>query len=240
VLVLLTVAACGKRPGAVEQLPPEGLYAQAQSAFDRHKWNDAVELFERFTIQYPTNPRASEARYRLGEAYFNKHEYVTAANEFSRLANDYPAGPWADDARFMVCRSYERLSPRAELDQNYTRAAIDHCQSLLTYYPTSDFAERAKEIIADLRSRLAQKEYLSGEFYMKRNAYDSAIIYFENAIRLYPDTSVAPRALLKLFETYEILGYKEEASSAKERLLKDYPSSPEAKQVGEPAAKTQT
>ena len=36
----------------------------------------------------------------------------------------------ADDARFMACRSYEELSPDPQLDQEYTRAAIDHCCSL--------------------------------------------------------------------------------------------------------------
>ena len=58
-------------------------------------------------------------------------EYITAANEFSRLATDFPAGPWADDARFRVCESYYELSPHPQLDQEYTRGALDHCQSIL-------------------------------------------------------------------------------------------------------------
>ena len=233
---LLALVACGKRPDTVQQLSPDALYEQAHAALQRHDWSDAIELFERFVIQFPTHGRVAEARYRLGEAYFGKKEYITAATEFSRLANDFPAGPYADDARFKVCESYERLSPPAVLDQQYTRAAVDHCQSLLTYYPTSEFAARAREVITQLRSKLADKEYRTGEYYKKLKAYDSAIIYFESAIRTYPDTPVAPRALLRLYETYQLLGYKEEADAAKDRLLKEYPSSPEAKQVQGPAA----
>ena len=236
--MVLGLVACGKGPDAVQQLSADALYNQAQAALERRDWTDAIELFERFTIQFPTHGRSTEARYRLGEAYFGKKEYITAATEFSRLANDYPAGPYADDARFKVCESYDRLSPRAELDQQYTRAALDHCQSLLTYYPNSDFAERGRTIINGLRSKLAQKDYLTGEFYMKRNAYDSAIIYFESSVRNYPDTTVSPRALLRLYETYQILGYKEEADAARERLLKEYPTSAEAKQLQGPATTT--
>jgi outer membrane protein assembly factor BamD len=233
---LVALVACGKRPDAVQQLSPEALYEQAQAALERRDWSDAIELFERFMIQFPTHGRVAEARFRLGEAYFGKKEYITAGTEFSRLANDYPAGPWADDARFKVCESYQRLSPKPQLDQQYTRAAVDHCQSLLTYYPNSDFAPRAREVIMALRSKLAEKDFLTGNYYRKLKAYDSAIIYYDSAVRNYAETSVAPRALLALYETYQILGYKEEADAAKERLLKDYPSSPEAKQVQGAAA----
>jgi outer membrane protein assembly factor BamD len=234
--ILLALVACGKRPDSVQQLSADALYERAQAALQGHDWTDAIELFERFVIQFPTHGRVTEARYRLGEAYFGKKEYITAGTEFSRLANDYPSGPWADDARFKVCESYQRLSPPAVLDQQYTRAAVDHCQSLLTYYPNSEYAPRAREIITELRSKLAEKDYRTGEYYKKLKAYDSAIIYYDSAVRNYADTPVAPRALLRMYETYQILGYKEEADGAKERLLKDYPSSPEAKQVqGTPA-----
>jgi outer membrane protein assembly factor BamD len=212
-------------------LTPDALFERAIAKLYERDWTDAITLFERFTIQYPTHPRLQEARFRLSEAYFGKKEFITAANEFDRLAKDYPAGPFADDARFKVCDSYYRLSPRPQLDQQYTRAALDHCQSLITYYGTSEFAPRAQELLTDLQEKLAQKEFLAGEFYFKRNAYDSAIIYYESTVRLYPQASAAPRALLRLHETYRILGYKEEADAARDRLLKDYPTSPEAQQL---------
>jgi outer membrane protein assembly factor BamD len=237
-LAVLALLACAKHASTAEQLAPDALYDRALAALHGRDWTDAVELFERFVIQYPTHPRTQEARFWLGEAYFGKKEYITAATEFSRLANEYPAGPFADDARFKVCESYHHLSPRPQLDQQYTRAAVDHCQSLLTYYPTSDFAPRATEMVAELRGKLAQKDVLTGEFYMKRNAYDSAIIYFESAVQNYPDTDIAPRALMRLYETYQLLGYKEEADTAKQRLLKDYPTSAEAKQLQAPTAQT--
>lgn len=230
-MTVLAVIACGKSPAMTDQLGPDALFERAIAKLHDRDWTDAITLFERFAIQYPTHPRLQEARFRVGEAYFGKKEYITAANEFDRLAKDYPAGPFADDSRFKVCDSYYRLSPKPQLDPQYTRAALDHCQSLITFYGTSEFAPRAQELITKSQEKLAQKEFLNAEFYFKRNAYDSAIIYYESTVRLYPQAAAAPRALLRLHETYEILGYKEEMEAARDRLLKDYSTSPEAQQL---------
>lgn len=230
VLTLSTAiaAACAaKQP--VTQLPPDQLFERAIALINDRKWTESIAAFEQFVFQYPTHPRVQEARYRIAEGYFGKKEYITAATEFSRLANDYPAGNYADDARFKVCESYHRLAPKAQLDQQYTRAAFDHCQSLISHYPSSEYVARAQAMSKELRDRLAEKEYIAGEYYFKRGAYDSAIIYYEATARDFPDTVFSPRALLRLLQTYETLGYKEEADATRQRLLKDYPDSPEAR-----------
>lgn len=235
-MILVAAAACSNKQPVNDQLTAEVLYDQALAKLHNRKWTDAIEMFERFTIQFPQHPRVQEARFRLAEGYFGKKEYITAATDFSRLANDYPAGPFADDARFKVCESYYKLSPKPQLDQLYTRSALDHCQSLISYYETSDFTPKAREMLLDLRTKLALKEYIAAEFYFKNKAYDSAIIYYELAVRNYADTPIAPRALMRLYETYQILNYKDEADAAKARLLKDYPTSPEAKLLPATAA----
>ena len=127
--------------------------------------------------------------------------------------------------------SYFRLSPRSELDQEYTRAAIDHCQSLIAYYPTSESAERAQQIVVELRDKLAKKMLENAQFYYQRNAVDPAILYLEDVVREYPESSSAPKALLRLVQIYREIGYEEEAEEAKQRLLRDYPNTAEAQQA---------
>ena len=234
IMLLAGVAGCAARQPQV-QLPPDQLFERGQGELSERKWTEAIATFEQFIVQYPTHPRAQEARFRLAEGYFGKKEYITAGNEFSRLAGDYPAGPYADDSRFKVCESYYRLSPKTQLDQQYTKAAYDHCQSLLAYFPDSEFAVRATEMSTELRNKLADKEFQAGEFYFKRNAFDSAIIYYETTLRDYADSVQAPRSLARLISIYQSLGYKEEEEAARQRLLKDYPTSPEARALQSPA-----
>lgn len=229
--------ACSSRSQNLANLTADQLFERARSEFDRRKWTEAIEAYERFTLQFPTDPRVVEARFRIGESYFGKREFITAATEFNRLASDYPAGPWADDARFKVCESYYRLSPKPQLDQQYTQAALDHCNSLEAFYPNSPYVENAREFVSDLSNKLAEKAFRTAEWYYKRDAIDPAIIYYEGILRDYPATSAAPRALLRMYEAYVRLNYKEEADAAKARLLKDYPNSDEAKGLQAAVAK---
>ena len=233
---VLALTACGSRGPAVETLDADALFERGQDLIRDGKWTEAAVAFERFTYQFPTHQRVQEARYLLAESYVGKEEYITAANEYARLAADFPAGPWADDARFKVCESYWELSPRAQLDQEYTQGAIEHCQSLLAYYPDSEYAGRAREMIATLTDKLANKLFLTGEYYFKRDAFDSAIIYYDQVLREYPQTPTAPRALLRLYETYTTLGYADDAATARTRLLSEYPQSSEASRLGAPTA----
>ena len=74
------------------------------------------------------------------------------------------------------------LSPDVELDQEYTRSAIQHCESLVAYYPQSEHAERARAIIADMQAKLAMKLFYVGQYYFKRGAFDSAILSFNELL----------------------------------------------------------
>jgi outer membrane protein assembly factor BamD len=88
---------------------------------------------------------------------------------------------------------------------------------------------RAREMMLELRNKLAAKDFDAGEYYFKRNAFDSAIIYYEATVRDYADTALAPRALARLIDVYKALGYQEEEQQTRERLLREYPDSPEAR-----------
>ncbi|MGH7466902.1 MAG: outer membrane protein assembly factor BamD [Longimicrobiales bacterium] len=229
--IALACAACATRGPRLETMTADQLFERGSTALNNRKWTVAAESFERFTLQFPTHPRVQEARYRLGEAFYGKKEFLSSATEFTRLASDFPAGQFADDARFRVCDSYARLAPKPQLDPQYTRAAFDHCQVFEQLYPNSEFVPRAQELTLQMMNRLADKEYRAGEHYYKRRAYDSAIMYFESTLRLFPTSVSAPRSLLRLFQTYSTLGYKEEADAAKARLLKDYPESEAAREI---------
>jgi outer membrane protein assembly factor BamD len=164
-------------------------------------------------------------------------EYITAASEFGRLAADFPGGSYADDAQFNVCESYRRLSPDIELDQQYTQAAIEQCQIVVAYFPQSEYVSRATQIVAELTDKLAHKLYATGDYYMRRKANDSAILYFDLAVKTYPMSVWAPRALSRMMDAYRNLGYDTELNATRARLLKEYPESAEAKMIPDSVAK---
>ncbi len=221
-ITVFSVNACATA-GNINKLDADALWQQGVTKLADGKWVDAQRIFERFTLEFPTDTRYQQARYHVGEAHFGAKEYITAATEFARLATDYPNGPYADDSQNKVCESYHRLSPDIELDQEYTQAAINQCQVLVSYFPASEFVPRAQQVVAEMTDKLAHKLYWTGDYYFRRKAYDPAIVYYDLAAKNYPTSSFAPRALSRMIDTYKILGYDTEEAATRARLLKDYP-----------------
>ena len=223
-LALLATAGCA-RETPITQLTPEDLFSRGMAEFQEGDWDDAILYLDRFALVAGADPRVDDARWHVAQAHFNDGEYVTAAAEFARLASDLGTDERADDARFMTCRAYQELSPDSQLDQEYSLGAIDHCRALLEWFPQSEHAEQARQIIQRMTSVLAEKVYEGAEWYFRRHAYDSAIIYYEDVVEQFPATPWAPRALRRLIEIYspDRLDYPEELRETRERLDREYP-----------------
>jgi outer membrane protein assembly factor BamD len=235
IVTVLAVAAftgCGSRGPQFSQFDADQLLAYGLDRIEAEEWNDASRALETFIFQYPTHPRYQEVRFKLGDVYAARGEHLSAASEYARLADDFPASELADDARFRVCQEYAEVAPKPQLDQEYTRTAIVHCESLLGFYPDSEFASPARDLLIQLNNKLAEKLYLTGRNYQRQRLYDSAIIYYNDVLATYPASASAPRALLGLYEAYTAIGYSEDADAARGRLLRDFPDSDEARRVG--------
>ena len=230
-IALLAGAGCASSGPNLSTLDADTLLSRGLERLDAEKWDQAIRALEQFIFQFPTHARYQEARFRLGDAYAGKNDRLIAASEYGRLADDFPNGPYADDARFRVCQMYEALSPIPARDQEYTVTAIDHCRSLRAFYPDSEFAEPAAEIITRLENKLARKELETGNFYFDAKAFDPAIIVYQHLLEKYPTSQAAPVALLRMYEAYTEIGYAEEAQEVRDRLLQQYPDSDAARQL---------
>ena len=112
---------------------------------------------------------------------------------------------------------------RAELDPTYGETALSIYQELTGRYPESDAAARARPHVRRLQNQFAEKSYKNGMFYLRRKAFDSAIIYFKDVIATYPDAALAPDALLRLVDSYRAIGYKDELQETCAHLRRFYP-----------------
>lgn len=231
------IAGCGKRQPRA-QPGPDVLYERGMTAFQAGRHSRAIQALETFLQSHVGDPRAPRARLTLGRARMAREDHINAAADFTRLLNDFPQDTLARHARFGLCEAYRELSPKPPLDQQYTTAAIAHCESFAGIFPGTPEAGRATGWVGDLRLRLAQKSYDTGMFYFKRGAYDAGVIYFNELLEQFPDSPLAPAALLRLVESYERIGYKEEAEETRARLLRDHPQSTEARSLQQPAAET--
>jgi outer membrane protein assembly factor BamD len=226
-LAVALLAGCHRHPFIAAKFPTnDALYQASMRQFQQHHWDNAVSGFERLTTTLPArDPLLPQSFYYLGKAHQARHEYILAAQAFSRIPESFPEDTLAGPATLEAGLSYARLWRRPSLDSDYGTTALSTLQSFLAAYPDSPLRARAQQEIDKLTEWFAIKNYETGMFYMKnRKAYDSAIIYFKDVVRLYPTTEHAKLALLRLVEAYKKINYKEEVAETCTTLREKYPS----------------
>jgi outer membrane protein assembly factor BamD len=225
-VALLVTTACG-RPKPQVSPGPEILLAQARREFRRGQFPKALVSFQRVTFELPPgHADLPEAIYYLGESYFQTGQRQQAANEFRKVADDYPTSPYAPVALLRAGDSHLRTWRSPELDPTPGQTALAIYQELAGRYPGTDAAARAQLHVRQLRDWFAAKAYQNGIFYLRRKAYDSAILYFKDVVANYAETPHAANALLRLVDTYRTIDYPEELRETCEHLRRFYPQAP--------------
>jgi len=198
--------------------------ARARQQFSRGDFAHALLTLRRLTFELAASqPELAEVRYRLAECYFQTGDRVQAAHEFRQVADEYPTSEYAPLALLRAGDANLRLWRRPELDPTYGQSALAIYQELAGRYPGTAAAGRAQLHVQQLREWFAEKAYKNGLFYLKRRAFDSAIIYFKDVIASYPETPRVPDALLRLVDSYRAIGYSEELKETCAHLRRFYP-----------------
>jgi outer membrane protein assembly factor BamD len=148
-----------------------------------------------------------------------------AGTYFKSLIEQYPYGKYAEDATFLAALCDFYLAPRAELDQENTRNAIEGFTLFVTRFPLSPKLEEAKTHIKELRERLVQKSYLNARLYYDMKEYKAAVTALSNSLKEYSDSKFREEMMyLKLSSMY-LYAVNSFANKQKERFqatLDDY------------------
>jgi len=226
---------CGSGP-TYQGLSDQDLLRLARTKYEAGDYGDAIKALERLTVSFGTSPLQPDARLLLADAYYAKHDYLTARSEYQRFLDRYPGHEKAPYAALGVCRSLAALAPHPQRDQTYTQQALSVCRNVVVDYAGHEASAKAAAIANEMRARLAEKEYLTGKFYLKRKLYDSAIKYFGFVVDLYPETKWSAWAMLGIVKANEAIGYDDEVKKWKDRLLAEHPDSEAAKQLANGSA----
>ena len=227
-MTLLVAAACGGAGNRYQGMDAEALYRVATEEYAENEFANAADALDRILIAYADWERLPDARMLLAHAHYGDGDYLTARSEYVRFLDRYGGHEDAVVAALGVCRSLAALSPDMPRDQVFTRDAITVCRNVLLDYHGTRQALDAAGLANSMRLKLAEKEYLTADFYFRRKLYFSAIKYYEFVVDLFAEPDFAPKSLAGIYYSNVAIGYEDEAEAAKLRLLERYPESPEA------------
>ncbi len=183
--------------GYLEARSPFGDYsrqAQLQVAYSLYKgdkYEESLEVLERFAKVYPRDP---------------KSDYVL----YLRGLNHYSFGKGLFDSFF----------PRslANSDQEPLHKSFEAFRQLLQQFPESIYAADARKRMLYLVDQMALHELRTARFYRDRAAYVGALGRVNYLLRHYVRSRHVPAALELMVEIYRELGQPDLAAEAEERL----------------------
>lgn len=219
------------------------LFQIANSYYRSERTYDAVTTFRRFLETHPDSRLSQQAQYNIAYIYLNTGNYSQAVEEFQTVINKYPGTSWAARAQYNIGDTYYNAG-------DYEKAIAAY-KAVMQKYPNSDYIieaangieyaqastgnpDGASSVLEDfleenpqtsmadrLRFRKANKLMQSGD-------YQAAIGEFQQYIRITNNEDLLPDAHFNLASAYEQNNQMQEAVSAYQKVVQDYPDSERA------------
>jgi outer membrane assembly lipoprotein YfiO len=233
---IVLLAACKPQFNAGAYGSTEALYDAGVKEFNARRWENATRAFERLTTELsPRDPRIAMAYYYLARAQDKRGDHLLAAKSFSRVYELLPQDTLADDALLNSAVQYAKMWRKPVLDAEYGQDALTQLQTLESAYPDSPLIPRAEAELKRLDEWFAIKDFETGYHYLKRKAYDSAIIYFKDVIKLHPNAEKTREAYLRLHDAYRAINYRDDMRDLCDAMRKAYPTDRDVKNTCGPA-----
>ena len=111
-------------------------YQEALTSLRAKRFQDAIELFEQLTREFPTHALVSYCYYWSGEAYFGAGNHQAALEAFTKVLQ-YSMSLKRDNALLLMGECYVQLNRREDARETFNRLIKEH--------PSSEFVSKAEE-----------------------------------------------------------------------------------------------
>ena len=135
------------------------------------------------------------AREKQSSLGFKAPDYTAAIQAYELAADRYHDQPKvASEAIYRAGLAYQKQAQSPDRDQGTAGQAIAKFTDFLALYPDDPRAPQAHQIIASLKSKQAQGNFVVAQFYEKRKRWEGARIYYNEVLLQDPNSPYAPEA----------------------------------------------
>lgn len=180
------------------------LMAEGLEAYQKGKFEEALQAFQKVKDRYPYSPQAVEAELKLADAYFAKgqlEEALDAYAEFEKLHPKHPQMPYVLYQKGMC--HFMRITT-IDRDPTPTLQAKEEFERLIKRFRKGLYVDMARQRLRKCLMDLAEYELYVARFYFKMGQYQTAINRCRHLMETYPD-------LGQYHEALELIGQSEVA-----------------------------
>jgi len=220
VVGLLAGACASKTPDFEDVAPADELYAEGIKTLEGRMilwvyplidYSKAIESFQAIIDNYPYSEYAVKAELRIADAYFDDGRYEEALSYYRDFGDLHPQHPEVPYTLLRSALCHYRQIKSVNRDQTATREAQQYLEQLIRRYPYAPETRQGERVLRELRTRLAWSVMRTGDFYLKRDEYQSAAERYRSLLNSYPGLGLDAEGLFKLGVCYENMKLEDEA-----------------------------
>jgi outer membrane protein assembly factor BamD len=217
-LALVLVTSCGGYQKILKSTDYDMKKTKAKEYFNASKYIKSTELLEQIIPRYRATEEAEDLIWMNAQGYYNMKQYDVAGTVFKSYIGQYGYGKYIEEAYYMSAMCDYNTSPRAELDQENTKKAIEGFTIFISRYPESSRAEECKKLINDLHERLVEKSYISAKLYYDMKQYKAAIVALSNSLKEFAETRYREEMMFLKLNSLYLYAVNSFAAKQKERF----------------------
>jgi outer membrane protein assembly factor BamD len=224
-LTLVLATSCGEYEKLLKSTDFDLKKEKAKAYYEAGKYVKSTELIEQILPRFRASDSGEELTWMVAQSYFGMKQYELAGSYFSAYVEQFGYGQHVEEATYMMAICDYNIAPRAELDQDNTRKAIEDCKLFIARYPASSRIEECKKLMIELQERLVEKSYMSAKLYYDMEQYKAAVTALSNSLKEYADTKYREEMLylkLKSLFMYAEYSYDIRKKERYQATLDDY------------------
>ena len=226
IFLVIFIVSCSGKPTVKPEGPfnPEKSLAKANEQIDKKDYEDARTTLLEIKNRDLSKNFAPLAQLKIADTYVKEGEPELAVVEYQRFLEVYPDHKYAMYAQYQIAMVHFSQIEGPERGYGGAAKAIEEFERLKKMFPRNPYKEIIDIRIEKCKNIIADYEFLVGEFYYKKESYNSAIARFEGLMKKYPHYKREADVLFYSGMSYKKLGQREKAVEYLNRLIEKYPN----------------
>jgi outer membrane protein assembly factor BamD len=161
----------------------------------------ALEYFETILVNAPYSDYAPLALMNIARGHQKLGDTEEAMDALDRMINNYPQSLLAPDAYLKLAQAHASLVDGPYYDQGNTKESITYFEEFMILFPGDTNITSAEKGLDGMKKMLAESKMKIADFYfLKRDNYKAARVFYNEAITAYPESDVAKLAKTRLVQ----------------------------------------
>ena len=210
--------------------PDKVLFDRAIKNIEHGDYEAARLTLNTLINTYDTSEYLAKAKLAIADSWFREggaHGLAEAEQEYKDFILFYPNMEESAESQFKICNIHFKQMEKADRDNSQGQRAEDECRQVMVQFPNSKFVPQAQQMLRETQEVLADKEFLTGDFYHHKGSFPAAASRLAYVSRQYPLFSGSDQALWELADSYKHMGdlFEKQEADALARIVRDYPIS---------------